>query len=72
MGGTTMLDFILEPLQSSRSIQNWSFEVYNELGYGFSESVYQNAMRVALAELGLLTDPEEPVHVWFHGKCVGR
>ena len=28
------------------------YEVYNELGFGFLESVYRGAMRIALAEVG--------------------
>ena len=29
------------------------FEVYNDLGYGFLESVYQKSMVIAFAERGL-------------------
>jgi len=47
------------------------FSVYNELGPGFLESVYQRSMIVALAETGLRADPETPIQVWFHGQTVG-
>lgn len=47
------------------------FEVYKELGYGFLESVYRNALVIALAERGLRTAPETPIRVWFHGQRVG-
>ena len=47
------------------------FSVYNELGPGFLESVYQRSMIVALGETGLRADPETPIQVWFHGQAVG-
>jgi GxxExxY protein len=47
------------------------FAVYNELGHGFLESVYRNAMRLALRELGLEVEMERPVPVWFRGHDVG-
>jgi len=48
-----------------------SFAVYNELGHGFLESVYRNALRLALKELGLDVEVERPVPVWFRGHDVG-
>ncbi len=45
--------------------------VYNELGYGFLESVYQGAMRVALIEIGLEVQTEVTIPVHFHGQIVG-
>jgi len=47
------------------------FAVYNELGHGFLESVYRNAMRLALEELGLQVQVERSVPVWFRGHDVG-
>lgn len=47
------------------------YEVYNELGYGFLESVYRNALRFALLEKGLSVSHEVPVAVFFRGKNVG-
>jgi len=48
------------------------YDVYNELGYGFLESTYAQAMVVALEEAGLTTAREVPVPVWFRGKKVGQ
>jgi GxxExxY protein len=47
------------------------YEVYNELGYGFLESVYRNSLRLALLEKGLSVEQEVPVAVFFRGKNVG-
>jgi GxxExxY protein len=47
------------------------FDVYNSLGPGFLESVYQRAMVIALSEKGLSSETESPITVWFHGHEVG-
>jgi GxxExxY protein len=44
------------------------FEVYNELGYGFLESVYQEAMPVALRQKGMTVESQRPLPVWFRGE----
>jgi GxxExxY protein len=48
------------------------YDVYNELGYGFLESTYAEAMVVALREAGFAALREVPVPVWFRGKKVGQ
>ena len=48
------------------------FEVYNELGFGFLESVYEEAMTIALCEAGLKIQRQAPVPVWFRGKLIGE
>ena len=47
------------------------YEVYNELGFGFLESVYENALVIALRENGLLVSQQVRVPVWFRGNLVG-
>jgi GxxExxY protein len=46
-------------------------EVYNELGYGFLESVYCRAMHIALQQNGLTVAAEVQVPVWFRGQSIG-
>jgi GxxExxY protein len=48
------------------------FEVYNELGGGFLESVYQQALRIALIQAGLRVMSEIAIPVWFRGEIVGN
>jgi GxxExxY protein len=47
------------------------YDVYNELGCGFLESVYREAMRLALTQAGLSVKTEVPVPVSFRGFVVG-
>jgi GxxExxY protein len=47
------------------------YEVYNELGYGFVESVYGRAMAIALAQSGLEVVAEVFIPVSFRGQAIG-
>ncbi len=47
------------------------FEVYNELGHGFLESVYERSLEIALNSLGLKVCRQIQIPVWFRGQCVG-
>jgi GxxExxY protein len=48
------------------------YSVYNELGYGFLESTYAEAMVIALEDSGLTSAREVPVPVWFRGRKAGQ
>ncbi len=47
------------------------YDVYNELGPGFLESVYEEALLIALREIGLQAGRQVPIPVWFRGHKVG-
>lgn len=47
------------------------FEVSNELGSGFLESVYQKALTIALTQKGLIVEEQVPLKVKFRGQVVG-
>src|SRR5436305_4668255 len=47
------------------------YEVYNELGYGFLESVYRRSMKLALEQKGFRVREEAPTSVIFRGHNVG-
>lgn len=48
------------------------YEVYNELGHGFLESVYQKSFILALNEAGFLVHSPVDIPVWFRGHQVGN
>jgi GxxExxY protein len=48
------------------------YDVYNELGFGFLETVYARAMYLALVQCGLSTAAEEPIIVSFRNQVVGQ
>jgi GxxExxY protein len=47
------------------------YEVYNELGTGFLESVYENALVLVLREYGLHVEQQVPITVYFRDTEVG-
>jgi GxxExxY protein len=47
------------------------YEVYNELGHGFIESVYEKAFEIALTSKGIAVLRQIEVPVWFRGHKVG-
>ncbi|MBN2148957.1 MAG: GxxExxY protein [Anaerolineales bacterium] len=48
------------------------FEVSNELGSGFLESVYQNSLQMALQQKGLNVQEQVYLSVTFRGNIVGE
>ena len=55
----------------TKSIIGMFYEVYNELGHGFLESVYENSLCIALREKGCEVHQQIAIPVWFRGKQVG-
>ncbi len=48
------------------------YNVYNELGYGFLEKVYENALYYELESLGFRVEMQKKIIVNFKGKKVGN
>ena len=47
------------------------YEVYNELGDGFLESVYENALYIVLTGYGLYVERQKDIPVFFRGNIMG-
>ena len=47
------------------------YEVYNELGHGFLESVYEKSLQVALNSMGIKVRRQIEIPVSFRGQRVG-
>lgn len=48
------------------------YEVYNELGYGFLERVYQNSLYLELKSKGLKVEAQKKIEVYYKGIEVGQ
>jgi GxxExxY protein len=57
--------------EHTRRIIGVFYDVYNELGYGFLESVYQRAMLIALTRQGIAVAQQQSLPVWFRGEQIG-
>jgi GxxExxY protein len=49
-----------------------AFNVANELGCGFAEKVYENAMVIELRNIGLKVEQQKPIVVFYKGEPVGN
>ena len=47
------------------------YEAYNELGDGFLESVYENALYIVLTGYGLCVEKQKDIPVFFRSKVIG-
>ncbi len=47
------------------------YNVYNKLGYGFLEKVYENAMVIELKSMGLKVEQQVKIKVFYNGQEVG-
>jgi len=48
------------------------YHVYNTLGYGFLEKVYENALRLSLTKAGFDVKQQWPISVQFETEAVGE
>ncbi len=48
------------------------YAVYNDLGFGFLEKVYENALVVELESLGLSVEQQKPINVYYRDVLVGE
>ena len=48
------------------------FDVYNELGYGFLERVYQNSLFLELKARGIQVEAQKQIKVYYKGNEVGE
>jgi len=67
-----MNEGILKHAEITETIIKGFYEVYNELGSGFLESVYENALDIVLREYGLKVERQKDVPVCFRGVVVGE
>lgn len=48
------------------------YKVYNALGYGFLEKVYENALSLKLREMNYKVSQQKPINVYYRGALVGE
>ena len=48
------------------------YKVYNTLGFGFLEKVYENALKIELEKAGLKVQKQRPIDVNYEGQLVGE
>ncbi|KIA98356.1 GxxExxY protein [Flavobacterium sp. KMS] len=58
--------------QLTDSIIKTFYEVYNELGHGFLEKVYQNSLYLELKNKGFKVEAQKKISVYYKGIEVGE
>ena len=48
------------------------YNVYNSLGYGFLEKVYENAMVIELLDAGVAVTPQAKIQVFYRSRVIGN
>lgn len=66
------MEEILKHRELTERVIEAFYRVYNVLGYGFLEKVYENALLIELQKMGIQAAAQSPVQVFYDGKVVGE
>ena len=61
----------MEYAEITEKIIGCAYRVYNKMGFGFAESVYENCLMIELGKAGLQFESQKPITVCYEGKNVG-
>ena len=61
----------MEYEELTEEIIGCAYKVYNRMGFGFLESVYEKCLLIELCKAGLRADSQEPITVFYDGEIVG-
>jgi GxxExxY protein len=62
---------MLKHKELSEKIIAAAYAVHKELGQGFVEKIYKNALEIELRENGITCNSEVPLNVSYHGQVIG-
>jgi len=49
-----------------------AYQVYNKMGFGFLESVYEKCLLIELAKAELRVEAQKPINVYYEDELVGE
>ena len=55
----------------TEKITGCAYEVYNKMGFGYLESVYEKCLLIELKRAGLTAEAQKPIKVQYDGEIVG-
>jgi len=56
----------------TRTVIGCAFRVFNKMGFGFLESVYEKCLIIELRRAGLRAEGQKPIQVYYDGEVVGE
>jgi len=71
IGVDPVYENIMEYEELTHKIIGCAYKVFNELGFGFLESVYKKAMVIELTKNNFKVESEKPLKVYYDDQIVG-
>jgi GxxExxY protein len=62
----------LECRELTEKVIGCAYHVYNKMGFGFLESVYEKCMLIGLRKAGLDAESQKPITVYYENEIVGE
>jgi GxxExxY protein len=62
----------VEHKELTEKIIGCAYQVYNKMGFGFLESVYEKCLMIELKNAGLIAESQVPIHVEYDREVVGE
>ena len=62
----------MEYKELTEKIIGCAYTVYNKMGFGFLESVYEKCMLIELRKAGLNAEPQKPITAYYDNENVGH
>ncbi|MDL1982975.1 MAG: GxxExxY protein [Deltaproteobacteria bacterium] len=62
----------MEYKEVTETIIGCAYRVYNKMGFGFLESVYEKCLLIELHKSGLDTESQKPITVYYEDEIVGE
>jgi GxxExxY protein len=62
----------MDPDEITKAVIGCAYRVYNRMGFGFLESVYENCLVIELRKAGIQVEAQVPLKVHYEGAIVGE
>ena len=62
----------MEYQELTKNIIGCAYRLYNKMGFGFLESVYEECLLIELRKAGLRAESQKPITVFYDGEIVGE
>ena len=62
----------MQQKDTTEKIFGCAYRVYNKMGFGFLESVYEKCLLIELRRTGLSVESQKPITVFYDGETVGE
>ena len=62
----------MEYKDMTETVIGCAYRVYNKMGFGFLESVYEKCLLIELRKAGVDTESQKAIAVYYDGEIVGE